>query len=376
MPNPYDPQTPANPDYFGGRQQQLEKADERMFRAKHQKQSGGILVYGHRGVGKTSLLKKITSIAKGSDEKPSNALVFYRRFTKTVSDQELYQILNEELKQAVANRKTWFEKISSTSLSNLQNIKIFELEFGLSNANSEEATTPYQKWKNLIRSLKNADFVLMALDDADYLSPEALSELKTIIEDSGSVPVILIVSGGPAFEERLVQDYSPIARIFSGASLNLSRFTIEETRDVLRKPLASEKTEWSEEAIKELQKLTGGFPYLVQCLASASYVENGIIDEKRVKSSVLNAVALGKSWLDHEIPEASDEDINSFARLLVLDNEIFKSSESAHVGVSPPYLGRLGKLGVLKKISRGRYRLLKSPMVALYERLKRGLEHG
>ncbi len=374
MPNPYDPQTPASPDYFGGRQQQLEAANDRISRARHQKQSGGILVYGHRGVGKTSLLKKITGIAKGSEEKPSNALVFYRRFTKTVSDQEFYQILNEELKQAVANRRTWFERLSQTAKSTLQNVKIFELEFGLSNDNREEGNTQYQTWKSLIRGLKNADFVLMALDDSDYLSPEALSELKTIIEDSGPVPVLLIASGGPAFEERLVQDYSPIARIFSGASLNLSRFTIQETREVLRKPLVSEKTEWAEEAIKELQRLTGGFPYLVQCLASASYLENGFIDEKRVKSSVSNAVALGKSWLDHEIPEASDEDINSFARLLMLDKEIFKSSESARVGVSPPYLGRLGKLGVLKKISRGRYRLQKSPMVALYERLRRGLE--
>ena len=64
MPNPYDPQTPARPEYFGGREQVLRKLRERIAIAKEHKKSGGILIFGHRGVGKTSLLNKIISESK------------------------------------------------------------------------------------------------------------------------------------------------------------------------------------------------------------------------------------------------------------------------------------------------------------------------
>src|SRR3989338_4801027 len=106
VPNPYDPQTPARPEYFGGREQVLNAVRERIESAKAHKKSGGILVHGHRGVGKTSLLKKIVSEFGGTEETPSNALVFYRRLSRTTSDSELYSILNEELLAAIEKRKT------------------------------------------------------------------------------------------------------------------------------------------------------------------------------------------------------------------------------------------------------------------------------
>ena len=59
MPNPYDPQTPARPEYFGGRQHVLKKLKDRVQMAKEHKKSGGILICGHRGVGKTSLGESI-----------------------------------------------------------------------------------------------------------------------------------------------------------------------------------------------------------------------------------------------------------------------------------------------------------------------------
>ena len=64
MPNPYDPQTPARPEYFGGREHVLCKLRDRIQMAEKHKKSGGILIYGHRGVGKTSLINKIINEIK------------------------------------------------------------------------------------------------------------------------------------------------------------------------------------------------------------------------------------------------------------------------------------------------------------------------
>jgi len=66
MTNPYDPQTPARPEYFGGREHILAKVRERIAIAQEHTKSGGILIFGHRGVGKTSLIAQTEYILRSS----------------------------------------------------------------------------------------------------------------------------------------------------------------------------------------------------------------------------------------------------------------------------------------------------------------------
>lgn len=370
MPNPYDPQGPARPEYFGGRKAVLASIAERISIARQHKKSGGILIYGHRGVGKTSLIDKAISEVSGTEDSPSDILVISRRLARTTNDQELYQMLNEGLRQQVANRKNFLDRIRTAARS-VSGIAAFELSINFSE--NKEEKTPYSQWRELVESLMNVGIILITIDDADFLSREAIGELKTIVEELSSTPIILIISGFIGFEEKLVDEYSPVARIFSGADFNIGKFSLEEVKEVLLKPLVNEKTNWTENAITLVQKVTSGYPYLVQCIASASYIENETIGENRVKDKINPAVAIGRSWLEHEIPDASDQDVISFARIASLDKDMLQSTEISRVGVSPPYIGRLVRLGVLKKVRHGRYSLEKSPMIATFELLKRGL---
>lgn len=370
MPNPYDPQGPARPEYFGGRKVVLEHVAERIAIARQHKKSGGILIYGHRGVGKTSLIDKIISEISGTEDTPSDILIISRRLARTTNDQELYRMLNEELRQQVSNRKNFLDKIRAAA-RNVNSVAAFELSIGFSEKNEEK--TPYSQWRELVGALRNVGLIFIAIDDADFLSREAIGELKTIVEELSSTPIILIISGFVGFEEKLVDEYSPVARIFSGADFNIGKFSLDEIKEVLSKPLANEKTDWTENAMLLVQKTTSGYPYLVQCIASASYIENMTIDKNMVKNNINRAVAIGKSWLEHEIPDASDQDVISFARITTLDKDMVQSTEISKIGVSPPYIGRLVKLGVLKKVRHGRYSLEKSPMIATFELLKRGL---
>lgn len=369
MSNPYDPQTPARPEYFGGREPVLKVVRESIESAIIHKKSGGVLIYGHRGVGKTSLLKKIIDIAKSSEELPTNALTFYRRFARTTNDQELYNILNEELIAQIDYRKNLIGKLKSLG-EKIEGINLYGIEFNTTNPSEKSS---YQIWKSNLSGLKNVDYVLIAIDDADFLSLEAIGELKSIVEDTDSVPILLVISGGILFEAKLVDDYSPVARIFSGASFNIGTLDIQETKEVLEKPLIHESTKWQPEAIKKLHELTAGYPYLIQCLAKASYTENTTITTDDIKNHIKDAINIGKSWLDHEIPTASDQDVLSFVKIIKLEKNIIQNVEMGNLGVPPVYIGRLVKLGVLRKISRGRYQLLKSPIIATFEELKRGL---
>ncbi|HLD37095.1 MAG TPA: ATP-binding protein [Candidatus Nanoarchaeia archaeon] len=370
MPNPYDPQTPARPEYFGGREHVLKRLKERIEMAKEHKKSGGILIYGHRGVGKTSLINKIISEMTGTEDNPSDILIINRRLGRTTNDQELYRLLSEELIQQIEKRKNTLEKIKGMA-KNISGMGAFSLNIGISKTDFDKS--PYHQWKTYIENLKNVGLILIAIDDADWLSLEAIGELKTIVEDMSNTPILLTISGFIDFEEKLADRYSPVARIFSGANFNIGRFTLEETEEVLCKPLMNEQTNWDDEAVKEVHKITGGYPYLVQCLASASYSENITINKERVKENIKKAVSIGQSWLDHEIPDASDQDVISFAKITGLDKDMVQSTEISNVGVSPPYVGRLVKLKILKKLRRGRYGIEKSPMIATFELLKRGL---
>ena len=125
--------------------------------------------------------------------------------------------------------------------------------------------------------------------------------------------------------------------------------------------------------MKKIYRLTAGYPYLVQCLANASYSENITIKETDVQNHIKDAINIGRSWLDHEIPTASDQDVISFAKIIRLEKNIFQNIEIGSLGIQPIYIGRLVKLGILKKVSRGRYQLQKSPIIAIFEELKRGL---
>ncbi|MBS3158111.1 ATP-binding protein [Candidatus Woesearchaeota archaeon] len=370
MPNPYDPQTPARPEYFGGREPVLKRLRERIEMAKEHKKSGGVLIYGHRGVGKTSLINKIISEMAGTEEKPSDILIINRRLGRTTNDQELYRILCEELILQVNKRKNIVEKMKSMA-KNINGISLFNI--GVERSNVEPNRSSYHIWRTYIENLKDVKLILIAIDDADWLSIEAIGELKTIVEEISTIPILLTISGFIDFEEKLVDKYSPVARIFSGASFNIGRFSLEETKEVICKPLVNEKTKWEDEAITILHKVTGGYPYLVQCLASASYSDGNTINISRVKENIKQAVKIGQSWLDHEIPDASDQDVISFAKITNLNKDIVQSIEISKVGVSPPYVGRLVKLRILKKLRRGRYSIEKSPMIATFELLKREL---
>lgn len=373
MANPYDPQNPAKPNYFGGRHAVLTKVQERIDRALTQKQSGGILIYGFRGVGKTSLLNKIRSIIEPDVREPNkNTIVISRRLSRTTNDEELYRILVESLVDEIERRKTSFEKVTEKA-STVKSISFAQFQVAFSIRKGERSE--FSRWQTAVRALKNTELVIIEIDDADYLSVEAISELKTIVEHTTHVPLLVVVSGGADFNKKLVNDFSPIARVFSGAAFNIGEFSQEETREVLELPLKNEATRWTQDAIQTVHKLSKGYPYLVQCLASASYTENREIEKKYVVDALKQALDIGKPWFENELVDASDNDIISFAKIADSGKTTLKSTEiTTDLGISPIYIGRLVKLKVIEKINRGRYTLIKAPIIAQYHLLKRGLK--
>jgi len=370
MVNPYTPQHPADPRFFGGRKSILQSVAEQMEKARILRQSGGILVHGFRGVGKTSLIDKIVDMAESSSPQGMNGVFIARRvLTRTISDAELYQFLTEALMEDIAKRQTPLERLGA-------GFKIRSVGGGPFKIDFEEGwkqKSPYQQWRAVANALTNASFILVAIDDADYLAQEAVRTLKTLVEEQKDVPLLLVVAAGPTFEERLMEEHSPV-RVFSGTTFNVSNFELDETCEVLQTPLKEQpEASWSEDGMNAVQRMTKGYPFLVQCLASASYQTGPVIDAARVKASIQKALPMTKSSMENKLREASEQDILSFYKISRSGRTSFRSSELYDLGIQPPYIGRLQRLKVLKLVRRGHYDLIEAPMVAYYHMLKLGL---
>lgn len=374
MVNPYDPRTPAQPEEFGGRQSILNTVHEQIDSASALRRSGGILIQGFRGVGKSSLIRKLISIVETDQNIHGGAFVASCRLAKTSSDSDIYQAITESLLEDISKKQTLAAKIAGIKdLIRSVGAAGVKIDFDT----TERGKSPHQRWRDLLNHMKGAGLIFVAIDDADYLSPEAIGELKTIVEETKEVPVLLAVAGGTELEQLMIDRYSPVARIFSGASFNISSFDLNETREVLQNPIRG-RTDiiWTEDGMRAVQHFSKGYPFLVKCLAHASYRTGEPIDEKHVQSCRKAALDVARPWLDNKLREASDQDIVSFYKIARTNRVNFRSADLGRLGVLAPYIGRLVTIKVLKSVSRGHYDLIEAPMIAYYHMLKRGLPMG
>ena len=362
--NPYDPNNPVAPAYFGGRKTLLRGADEaieRVIQGRHT----GMLIYGHRGIGKTSAVKAIE--ARTGDRMP----IVHVALNAPTDKQSLVERLIAEIGAAIREASGFLSRLSDKGRALLARVEGGEF-LGIGVSLKERRSTPDVALKESLLRVKDAAKLCIALDDADWMEKEALALLKTKTEELSSPSLLIIVSGGPELREQLVSEYSPVIRFFSGFTYDLSEFTLEETREALELPAKGTGAEWSREAVDRVQSLTSGYPYLVQCVARAAF-RLGRIDEADIHKATNNAMDIAGTWLGGELTEASDKDVIAFAKLSSLGKKDIVAKEAAQAGVQGVYLKRLVKLGVLKNPHRAHYTLAKAPLVALYQVQVRGL---
>lgn len=231
-------------------------------------------------------------------------------------------------------------------------------------------------WKTCIEALEEEPLILVCIDDAELLDTRGLGTLKTIAESRPPVPVILVVAGGVELWDRLSRkDASPVVRIFSGAVFDIGEFTLDETREAVEAPVArvGGTGRWTEDGIQEIQALSHGYPYLVQCLAAAAYSDGMNLSAGRVRERLPEALRVGADWLERESIDLSEEDVRAFARVASSGKATFRTSEILSLGIRNVYIDRLIQEGILRKVSRGRYELRKAPAIAYYHALRRGI---
>jgi type II secretory pathway predicted ATPase ExeA len=372
--NPYDPQRPASPDTFAGREGLIRAANDFVGRALSRRRSSAILVHGHRGSGKTSALRKIQSVAQ---DRAPESVVIEIPLRQSSSDTVLLGEIVEEIRRCVRTRAEQ-NSAYKRMLARIESLGVSVLGTGVEVARSREPPleSALSRWRDVIGSIEGVPLICVCVDDAELLDAPGLGTLKTLSESVSATPILLAVAGGPDLWSRVSErGFSPVARVFSGAVFDMESFRIDETEEALNGPIriTGATGSWERDGVEEVQRLSHGYPYLVQCLAHASYADDRRIRRNHVVDNITSAVATAGPWLRHEIPRASDVDIRTFVKLAQTGRTNFRSSEIIELGVQSPYIGRLVKLGVLQKVARGHYDLKKAPVIAYYHALQRNL---
>ena len=370
---PYNPQIPASPEAFAGRHEMLAHVQAALEAAVGQRRGQSILLHGYRGSGKTSALRKIQAMATAAD--PAGLIVEVPLRVPS-SDALLIHAIAEQVRRVIARQSSPSARVKR-ALQSLNSISILGSGVQRTPPAPESALHPLTIWSDIIEAMEGRPFLCLCIDDAELLEAEHVGILKSIAEWPSPTPILMVVAGGQELLERLsVRGGSPVLRTFSGAVFDIGQFTLAETREALETPLLrlGVRTSRDQAAVGLIHHLTHGYPYLVQCFAAAAYEPDRTISERRVRESTPEALRVASSWLERELPHASDEDIRTFVKIANLGRSEMTSEDLAPLNLIPAYLSRLERAGVLKRVARGHYELRLAPAVAYFHALRRGLD--
>jgi energy-coupling factor transporter ATP-binding protein EcfA2 len=331
-----------------------------------------MLLYGYRGSGKTSALRKIQSIVQAS---VPNAVVVEVPLRVPSSESTLVHGIAEAIRRQVSAQAHVSNRMKA-ALESLTAVNVLGTGVERVARQSPAPSNLLTVWKDSLTALGKLPLLCVCVDDAELLKTGEVGILKTMVETVSPIPILISVAGGPELMEKLsLREASPILRAFTGAIFDIGQFTSEETHEALDAPLKRAKAsgKWDPSAVQTIHHLTHGYPYLVQCFAAATYRDGRRLTEVDVRNAIPEALRLASSWLERELPVASDEDIRSFVRIASLGRSDVRSSDVVRLGVNHIYISRLTAAGVLKRLARGHYELRMAPAIAYFHALRRGL---
>lgn len=271
--NPFAPGAGTPPPELVGRDDVLGQARILLGRVKRGRAEKSILLTGLRGVGKTVLLNEMERMAQADEyhtisieaheQKPLGALLvpplrqlLYRLDRMAGAGHKARQAL-AVLKSFVGAIKFTMEGVGEVGLD-------IEAERGTADSGDLEVDLPVLFAAVAEAAAERRSCLAVLIDEVQYLDGKGLSALIMSMHrmQQRQLPLVLLGAGLPVLPGMAGASKSYAERLFSFPEID--RLSESDAGRALQDPVAHRGVAFTEEAIRDIYRLTQGYPYFIQ----------------------------------------------------------------------------------------------------------------
>lgn len=277
------------PGYLAGRDKIIQDGKDSIYSLMHGYPRQPIIYYGLRGVGKTVLLTALREYAI-----KEGVLTFHFEIQEKVSlindiilsaNQTLSKISKvEKIKNIFEAAKNSLQNFTLTYTTGENSISV-EVNKKLGEMMLQNNTV--ELLLNLGRLAKETrNTIIYFIDEIQYAKQNELEALITAQHriNQERLPITIIAAGLPKILVNVTESKTYAERMF--AFVEISSLDYNDAKNVIVNPGKSFNITYTEEALKEIYKITEGYPYLIQqfCyLVSKKYknIDLSIVNEMK-----------------------------------------------------------------------------------------------
>jgi len=270
--NPFSPGAGSPPPELVGREGILEQARILLGRIKEKRSEKSILLTGLRGVGKTVLLNEIEQLAAKTGyrtlaleahEGKSLAALLVPPLRKLLFDLDRVAGAGDKAKRALAVLKGFMDGVK-VSLGDIEVGLDIDPEKGAADSGDMESDLP-----NLFLSVAEAAEerripVALLIDELQYFNPKELSALIMAMHkmQQRQLPMLLLGAGMPILPGLAGESKSYAERLFNFP--DIGALSEPDAHKALQDPVQAAGVAFEKPALKEIYRLTQGYPYFLQ----------------------------------------------------------------------------------------------------------------
>lgn len=270
--NPFTPGAGSPPPELVGRENVLEQADVLLGRVKQKKAEKSILLTGLRGVGKTVLLNEIERKATAAGYRTIMVEAHENKSLAALLVPPLRQLLfgldriagaGDKAKRALAVLKGFMDGVK-VSLGDIEIGLDIEPEKGAADSGDLESDLPGLFLAVAEAAEERSVPVALLIDELQYFNEKELSALIMAMHrmQQKQLPMILIGAGLPILPRLAGESKSYAERLFDFPEIGALQEP--DAEKALREPVHAVGVEFEPAALKEIFRVTEGYPYFLQ----------------------------------------------------------------------------------------------------------------
>lgn len=369
--NPFRKRTGILPSYFTGRENELNEL-KKIYNSTKMGVPGHLILYGPKGIGKTSLLLKFQEKITNLDE------VYSVRIPLIEGNfEDIYSLIIEKCSDTLdINIGHFWEKISSLGI----NIPFIG---GVSVSREIPKTSPavaFEKILNVIYDELDSDnpVLILLFDDLQRImgndeTMKILSILQNALVELNlkGKNIMFVATGSEDIFNKIQDKLDSAVRIFE--PYLIGPLSYGEVCDAINIPAEKQNVAFEKDVLKEIYELSNGIPYYMQILAYSCFEETNEDDEITMvefkKASVYALNILAQREFKSLFSKSTTEERKILCLMAESDETILSYSyikENANLNSEPSaLLKNLVNKNMIIKPSRGKYKL-KNNLFKLY----------